>query len=83
MENGIMEVIWREFDDGEEWFAGRPLWVWARSWKRPRLVVGSIEDGCECEWAYTTGEKLGGEADFEEEFPTHCSDPFSPPPPAV
>ncbi len=70
-----MEGIWREFDQGEEWFAGRALWVWAPSWE-PRLVTG--DRGDDFEWFYASGQKL---EDASWEFPTHCCDPVPPPRP--
>lgn len=70
--------MWREFDDGEEWFAGRVLWLWARSWKEPRLAIANRADGCEGEWIYEHGKEIGSSG---EELPTHCSDPVLPPPP--
>ena len=69
---------WREFDAGEEWFAGRALWVWASSWEEPRLAIA--DRGDDFDWFYEGGPKL---EDASAEFPTHCCDPVPPAPPAV
>jgi hypothetical protein len=71
-----MKSDWRNFRDGEEWIGGAVLWVWARSWDKPRLAIADGEDPGE--WVYETGAKLGAAG---EEFPTHCSDPEPPAPP--
>lgn len=73
-----MEGNWREFHQGEEWFAGRALWVWALSWEKPRLVMA--DHGDDFDWFYESGPKL---EDASWEFPTHCCDPTPPTPPAV
>ncbi len=69
---------WREFSAGEEWFAGRALWVWAPSWEEPRLVTADRED--DFDWFYASGPKL---EDASWEFPTHCCDPVPPAQPVV
>ena len=69
---------WREFDEGEEWFAGRALWLWALSWDKPRLAIA--DRGDDFEWFYASGPKL---EDARWDFPTHCCDPMPTTPPAV
>ncbi|CAM3650479.1 hypothetical protein BOFL111202_17205 [Bordetella flabilis] len=73
-----MQPEWREFDDGEEWFAGRVLWVWAPTWEKPRLAIA--DSGDDFEWFYQGGAKL---EDARSEYPTHCCDPEPPAPPTV
>lgn len=66
---------WSVFGEGEDWFAGRVLWLWAQSWEEPRLAIACTEDGREFEWIYTDGTVVGTTG---EEFPTHCSKPVPP-----
>lgn len=73
-----MEGNWREFDEGEEWFAGRVLWVWAPSWETPRLAIA--DRGDDFDWFYSGGPKL---EEASAEFPTHCCDLVQPAPPAL
>ncbi|CAB3735489.1 hypothetical protein LMG22037_05971 [Paraburkholderia phenoliruptrix] len=73
-----MEGNWREFDEGEEWFAGRVLWVWAPSWETPRLAIA--DRGDDFDWFYSGGPKL---EEASAEFPTHCCDLEQPAPPAL
>ncbi len=73
-----MEGNWRAFDDGEEWFAGRVLWVWAPSWEKPRLAIA--DRGDDFDWFYEGGPKL---EDAGVEFPTHCCDAEPPASPAI
>lgn len=73
-----MQPEWRKFDDGEEWFSGRVLWVWAPSWKKPRLAIA--DRGDDFDWFFQDGPRLD---DSNVEFPTHCCDPVAPAPPAA
>lgn len=70
---------WRDFKHGEEWWAGRVLWVWCDSWKEPRLVLANPNDGHEFEWTYL---KDGSQIEDDDgEYPTHCCEPNVPVPP--
>lgn len=73
-----VDAEWHPFDPDEEWLSGRVLWLWAPSWKSPRLATGDDDEGGE--WHYAYGDKVGARG---EELPTHFCLPIRPAPPQL
>lgn len=71
------ESCWTEFREGEDWFAGRVIWLWEASWKEPRLAIADEEEGAV--WHYAKCQGIVGECG--EVFPTHCFSSVPPRPP--